>query len=161
MLHIPMQFLAMILPLIYHPFIIMIFCRNSDLFVKVFNEMYDHDNNEDVHKTNRRFRQLPVQEQLVTGMGLLFAECVIFYFVMILIMNDMSHLLINMEQLQFLKSSVIAILLTTLLEIWSASMWAPKGGFLSQFNCLVLSKVESTLNKLLRDLTSRYGAISY
>ena len=130
----------------------MIFCLNADLFVKVFNEMYDGDNSEDIHKTRGRFKQLPVQDQLISGLGFGFSACVMFYGLMIIVLNDMSHLLINIEQLQFLKSSVMALLLTTLLEMWSTAMWALKGALLSSFNCLVLSKVESTLSKLLRDL---------
>ena len=42
LLHLPAQFDAMILPLVFHPLIIKIICFNPDLFVKVFN-MYDDD----------------------------------------------------------------------------------------------------------------------
>ena len=68
----------------------------------------------------------------------------IFYGLIVIILNDMSHL-INVEQLQFRKSSAVAILLTTLLEMWSTAIWFAKTGFLISFNCLVLSKVASTL----------------
>ena len=153
LLHLPMQFDAMVLPLVYHPTIIMIFCFNSDLFVKVFNEIYDNDSGEDnVSKPYRRFRQLPVQGQLVSGIGFITCGVTVFYGLMVVLLNDMSHLLINFEKLQFLKSSTISVLLTTLPEIWSFGMWLLKIGFLLSFNCLVLSKVESTLNKLLQDL---------
>ena len=37
---------------------------------------------------------------------------------MVLLLNDMAHLVINLERLQFFKCSTVAILVTTLLETY-------------------------------------------
>ena len=153
LLHLPVQFDVMIAPLVHHPVIITIFCLNSDLFVKVFNEMYPHQSShDDVSKPRRRFMQLLVQEQLISGIGFMTCGAAVFYGLMVVCLQDMSHLLINIEQIQFLKSSKIVILLTTLLETWSVAMWVLTVGFFLSLNCLVPSKVYSTLNKLSQDL---------
>ena len=151
--HLPFQFNTMIIPLVHHSVIIMVFCLNADLLVMVFNDIYiEDDRRADSIKARRKFWQLPAQEQLVSGTGLMFCGGIAFYGPMVVLLNDMSHLLINMEQLEFLKSSMVAILLTTLLELWSIAMWLLKLGFLLSCNCLVLSKVASMLAKLTRAL---------
>ena len=118
LLHLPAQFNATITPLVFHPLIIWIFCINPDLLAKVFNEMYDQDSSDDGSKVRRKHAQLSVQEQIISGNGFLSCAGVILYGLSAFILNDMPDLLINIEQLQFLKSSKIAVLLTNLLEMW-------------------------------------------
>ena len=153
LLHLPAQIDAMMMPLVCHPAIIFIFCLNPDLLVKVFNEMYSRDeSSSDLSRKTRRFATLCVQEQLVTASVFLASCCVIAYGVLVILLNDMSHLLINIEPFAFFKSSTIIVALTTLAELWWDTFWCIKTGFLVSFNCLVLSKTESTLTKLLRGL---------
>ena len=155
LLHLPIQFDAMILPVLYYPVIILIYGFNSDLLAKVFNEMYYQDSSgcdPNQQRRRRKLRQLPAHEQLITQIGFMCGGGILFYGLLVLALNDMSHLLVNIEQLQFFKSSMIAVLFMTLLELWSFGMWTLKGVFLIQFNGLFLAKVESTLSKLSRDL---------
>ena len=153
LLHLPAQFNAMIVPLVCHPVIIAIFWFNLDLLVKIFGEMYDlNGSSEDRRKACRKWRELPVKENLISGVVHMTSGCVILYGLTVVFLNGMSHLLRNSEQLQCFKSSKIAVLLTNLLEIWSVAVWIVKLGFLLSCNCLVLSKVESILNKLSSDL---------
>ena len=148
LLHLPAQINAIVVPWVFHIVITMIFCLNADLLAMLFNEMFDDGSSDGGSKPHRRFMQLPVKEQLVSFIGIAMCGCITFYGLIVAFLNDMSHLLINVECLQFLQSSAIALLLTTLLEMWSVSMWALKMGFLMSWNCLVMSKLESTLNKL-------------
>ena len=151
--HLPAQYDGLILPLMFHPAIILIYCFNGELLVKVFNELFDSSScPEDESKVRRSFRQLSVQELLVFGIEIIVCGAAIVYGVMVLFLNDMAHLLINIQGLQFLKSSTIPIILTTALEMWSVSMWIFNGGFLLSCNCFVLLKVDSDVTKLSQDI---------
>ena len=147
LVHLPAQFDATILPLVHFPVLIMIYGFNSDLPLRVLNEMYDSSEDE-ASKARRRLRTLPVLEQLISGIGFMGGGGVLFYGIILLFLNDMSHLLINMELLQFLKSSAIAVLLTTMRGTWLLGIWVTQGVFMISCSCLILSKVETTLNKL-------------
>ena len=151
LVHLPAQFDATILPLVHFPVLIMIYGFNSDLPLRVLNEMYDSSEDE-ASKARRRLRTLPVLEQLISGIGFMGGGGVLFYGIILLFLNDMSHLLINMELLQFLKSSTIAVLFKIMLETWSFGIWVTQGVFMISCSCLILSKVETTLNKRSENL---------
>ena len=149
--HLPAQFDGIIMPLLVNPVLVSIYHYEGDLFVKVFNELYDthHD-----ARTRRPLRKLTVQELLVFGAAMIGTGAVVMYTGLVILLNDMAHLLINNSNLEFLKSSAVAATLTTVLEAWSLAMCALNVGFLLSFNCLVLSKLEVTINGI-------HGALRY
>ena len=138
--HLAPQFDVVVGPLVFHPFILTIFLFQRDIVVKVFNELYDSKTED---KEIRPLKKLSLQEMLALGSGIIVTGCVTFYFFMLILMHDMAHLLINNPHLKFLRTSAIAVAISTLIETWTVAIWVLNVGFFLQLNALVLSKLEA------------------
>ena len=152
--HLPAQFDAIITPLMVHPLIILVFHTRADVLVKVFNELYDCG--EGV-TTRRPLWKLSMQELLALGFSILIPAGIVLYGGMVIVFDDMAHLLINNAMLRSMKSSAVAVMIATLLELWSAATWFVNVGFFMTLNSLVLSKMESALPKI--SALTRYAVV--
>ena len=150
--HLPAQFDGMIIPLLVYPAIIPVFQSGGDMLVKVFNELYDCA---DGTETRRSLWKLSLQELLALGFCVIVIGGIVFYGGMVILFHDMAHLLINNAILLPMKSSALAVIIVTMLEMWSVSMWLVNVGFFMSLNALVLSKMEQTRTKIQKIL--RYG----
>ena len=139
--HLPAQFDALLAPLVYHPVVFLTFHFQRDLLVKVFNELYGPNGNTEGGR--RTLRKLSLQDLLALGSGMLFTGFLIMYLFMVILMNDMAHLLVNSPHFKYLRSSTAAVVVSTLLEAWTLAMWALNLGFFLTLSSLVLSTMES------------------
>ena len=148
--HLPAQFDGTIIALMIHPVIITVFCFKRQVLATIFNELYDGGYGS---SSPRQLWNPSVQELLAFGAQFIAAGAAILYTLMIIILNDMPHLLMNNPLLQWLKPCTgISILISALLEAWSVSIWILNAEFLLSLSCLVMSKVESDIGKLLNNL---------
>ena len=145
--HLPAQFDGIIAPLLLYPPIIFAFQREGGILVKVFHDLYDCDADDPGTRT-RPLWKLSLHELLALGFCIVTPMAAIMYGGMVILLPDMAHLLINNPMLLSWKSSVLAVRTAALLEVWSVAMWVINGGFFLSLNCLVLSKVESTLTQI-------------
>ena len=153
--HLPVQFDGIIIPFLLHPVMIWVFHTRADILVKIFNELYDCDNGV---TTRRPLWKLSVQEFLALGFSVVMPVVILLYGGMVVILDDMAHLLINNAILLPLKSSALVVTIATVLEIWSVTMWTINIGFFMTCNCLVLAKMETALPKISAQLRcARYA----
>ena len=151
--HLPPQFDVLLLPMVFHPIVFITFHFQRDILVKVFNELYDPKVG---NNARRPLGKLSLQELLALASGIMLVGCVISYVLMMILMNDMAHLLINNPYVKPLRSWLVAVVISTLVETCSVAIWAVNVGFLLQLNCLVLSKMESMGKSILANLRYAY-----
>ena len=150
MYHLPVQFDAVVCSFIFHPVIMTIIQRNRYDIEKIFNELYS---SKDEQTVKRPLWKLKFQDLLPLGAGPICVGAIAVYAGLIILMDDMAHLLLNNPMLKMSESCAVArTAIHVLLETPSVSMWILHIGFFWSMGCLVQLKVQLVLATASRKL---------